>query len=36
MIKRENFPILEFDDSKEALINPTVLQKKYGISAKQN
>ena len=31
MIKRENFPILEFDDSKEALINPTVLQKKHGI-----
>ena len=31
MIKRENFPILEFDDSKEALINPIVLQKKYGI-----
>ena len=31
MIKRDNYPILEFDDSSEALIKPSMLQKKYGI-----
>ena len=31
MIKRDNYPILEFDDTSEALINPSMLQKKYGI-----
>ena len=31
MIKRDNYPILEFDDASEALINPSMLQKKYGI-----
>ena len=31
MIKKENFPILEFDDCKEAIINPNIHQKEIGI-----
>lgn len=31
MIKKEKYPILEFDESKNALINPNMLQNEYGI-----
>ncbi len=31
MIKKEKFPILEFDNCNEAIINPYLLQEKYGI-----
>ncbi len=31
MLKNKDYPILEFDDNKEALINPYFLQKKYGV-----
>lgn len=31
MIRKEKYPILEFDDNKDAIINPNLLQKKYGI-----
>ena len=31
MLKRENYPILEFDDCKEAIINPNFLKEQYGL-----
>lgn len=31
MIKKEKYPILEFDDNKDAIINPSLLQSKYGV-----
>ncbi len=31
MIKKEKFPILEFDNCNESIINPYLLQEKYGI-----
>lgn len=31
MLKKEKFPILEFDDCKEAIINPNVHQNEIGI-----
>lgn len=31
MLNKELYPILEFDDAKEAIINPELLQKEYGV-----
>ena len=31
MLHKDKYPILEFDDCIDAVINPTLLQKKYGI-----
>ncbi len=31
MIRKDKYPILEFDDSKEAVISPSIGQKKYGV-----
>ena len=31
MIIKNEFPILEYDDENEALINPTYLQSRYGV-----
>ena len=31
MIKKEKYPILEFDDNRDAIINPNLLQSKYGV-----
>lgn len=31
MLKREKYPVIEFDDCREAVINPSLLQSEYGV-----